>query len=48
MSNPVHKNREKFNKPSTHKDRKKEHKKGYYKHKDNTQVPQPENNKLGF
>jgi len=32
MSNPVHKNREKFNRPATHNDKKKETKKGYKKH----------------
>lgn len=33
MTNPVHKNREKFNRPATHKDKKKADKKGYKKHK---------------
>lgn len=33
MTNPVHKNREKFNKPKTHKDKKKEYRKGTRKHK---------------
>lgn len=33
MTNPVHKNREKFNRPATHKDKKKETKKGYTKYK---------------
>lgn len=31
--NPVAKNSNKFNKPATHKDRKKESKRGYSKHK---------------
>ena len=35
-SNPVAKNLNKFNKPATHKDRKKEQKKGYNKHKNET------------
>ena len=38
MSNPVHKNREKFNRPATHKDKKKESKKGYDKHGKRKQV----------
>ena len=33
QANPVAKNIEKFNKPKTHKDRKKRQKKGYRKHK---------------
>lgn len=33
MKNPVHKNMEKFNRPVTHTDKKKETKKGYTKHK---------------
>ncbi len=32
-SNPVAKNLNKFNKPATHKDRKKAASRGYYKHK---------------
>ena len=32
--NPVHKYREKFNKPKTHRDRKKAVKSGYCKHKE--------------
>ena len=32
-SNPVHKNREKFNRPATHLDKKKQVRKGYRKHK---------------
>lgn len=35
MKNPVSKNMEKFNRPATHKDKKKENKKGYKKHKEN-------------
>lgn len=33
MKNPVAKNLNKFNKPATHKDRKKSKKKGYNKHR---------------
>lgn len=33
MKNPVAKNSPKFNRPATHKDRKKDSKRGYEKHK---------------
>jgi hypothetical protein len=40
-SNPVAKNLNKFNKPVTHRDRKKAIKKGYKKHKNETEGNEP-------